>query len=199
MEKKRQVVLLVSIIMLVAAIVMLVTLAVISSLRNSNENANKDMNAHISEVIDKNNAAIKELKNGNTTDTKALADKITNAVKAVIQENTGSSTVDVKVDEDELSSKISLAVEKALSEASSSVVKTISAEDIQGAIEAGVKTSVQISYDQFDRIVKNAVSRLTYNIAKKSEVKEVSDEIRALSERLKEALNASKEPESMTE
>ena len=199
MEKKRQVVLLVSIIMLVAAIVMLVTLAVISSLRNSNENANKDMNAHISEVIDKNNAAIKELKNGNTTDTKALADKITNAVKAVIQENTGSSTVDVKVDEDELSSKISLAVEKALSEASSSVVKTISAEDIQGAIEAGVKTSVQIPYDQFDRIVKNAVSRLTYNIAKKSEVKEVSDEIRALSERLKEALNASKEPESMTE
>lgn len=195
MEKKRQVVLIVTIVMLTAAIIMLVTLAVLSSFKNQEANSNQGINNQMSTMIDKNQEEIDRLKNTGATTQEELTKNITDAVSKTVGENIGSSTVDVavNVDEDKLAEDISKVVEKALEEATKDAVKEVSAEDIHLAIESAFKSTTSVTYDQVDRIVKNAVSRLTYNIAKKSEVKELSSEISSLSERLKQLINGTEE------
>jgi preprotein translocase subunit SecF len=195
MEKKRQIVLIVSIVMLVAAIVMLVTLAVLSSFRDENAKSNQSINEKMSDMIDKNQEEIDRLKNAGATTPEELTKKITDVVVKTVNENTGSSQTDVEVsvNENELAEKISAVVEKAIEEATKDAVKEVSAEDISLAIRTAVQSTGTVTYKQVDRIVANAVSRLTYNIAKKSEVRELSDEISSLSEKLKQLINGEEE------
>ena len=201
MEKKRQVVLIVCIVMLTAAIIMLVTLAVLSSFKNQEANSRQGVNDQISSMIDKNQEEIDALKKTGATTPEELTKNITDVVSKTVKENVGTTTteVDVDVDEDKLAADISAVVEKALEEATKDAVKEVSAEDVRTAIEAAIKSSVNVTYDQVDRIVKNIVGRLTYNFAKKREVQNLSKEISDLSEKLKQLINGSEETEPVTE
>ena len=201
MEKKRQVVLIVSIVMLTAAIIMLVTLAVLSSFKTQEANSNQGINDQISSMISKNQEEIDRLKNTGATTPEELTKQITDVVSKTVEENVGTGTteVDVNVDEDKLAEDISKVVEKAIEEATKDAVKEVSAEDIHQAIETAVKSNVNVTYDQADRIVKNIVGRLTYNFAKKREVQNLSKEISDLSEKLKQLINGSEETEPVTE
>ena len=193
MEKKRQVVLIVCIVMLTAAIIMIATLAVLSSFKNNDAASRQSVNDQISAMIDKNQEEIDRLKNTGATTPEELTKQIKDVVSKTVEDNVGTTDVNVSVNEDKLSEEISKVVEKAIEEATKDAVKEVSAEDIHLAIESAVKSTGNITYDQVDRIVKNAVARLTYNVAKKSEVRELSDEISSLSEKLKQLINGTDE------
>lgn len=189
MEKKRQLVLIVAIVALVAAIVMLVTLAVLSSYRSKTASSNEGINQKMSEMIEKNKDEIERLKNPGASTVEELTKAISEAVQKTVEENTPDSEVSVSFDEDELTSKISAAVDKACKEATSDAVKEISAEDVRLAIESAVKNTGSLSYNQVERITMNTMAKFTFNIAKRNDVKDLTNGVKSLSEKIQQLLN----------